>query len=486
MLSFANNTSESTQSYSTADGNNFYIIIIGVFIAGSLSNVALITVISVAKTKIESEKGKKPKGYFHFWAFHLFICGFALYTYFNNSFNTTGATTTIFTTILFGLNAFSFVTTLFLPCFGINKIDLNTPTYCLFCQCCLKLCHYIVIMYSVGTIFSFVSSLIILIPNIIFVYYLYPTRTLIRLPLLINTVLYINTVLAVLIFQCERCWYPCNVNKKPSDIISNKTETRCSSLCKSCCEVLKNNHELPPFKKRIDDHNTFYSAYYKEIDYLKIYTYWIHPIATLLVLILLLLGIKIISDLIILHHQTSQDNQLELIITLVPTFLLLLGSWYKLDIFFIDEKEMSKKDLLAEILKELKKTNSGTEDDQSTGTHEILLLENEATQSREDNQSAGEHETIPMEDVQSTETSQSREDAPGRKQEDRDMGPQQPTRIRREEEPIKLIPFLDDESSAQPDEETGNQLTIQVAAPPNKTKAAKESITDNELTPLVK
>ena len=87
------------------------------------------------------------------------------------------------------------------------------------------------------------------------------------------------------------------------------------------CDIF-NKYE-PPFKERIDNHNAFYKAETVEKkDCLKFSTYWIHPVATVVILVLLILGIKMISDLIIHHHQTSQDNQLELIITLAPTFLL--------------------------------------------------------------------------------------------------------------------------------------------------------------------
>ena len=80
MPSFADNKSENAQSYSAKDGNAPLYAALMFCLAFFMPHVALVTTYSIAKAKIESVKGKKPKGYFQFWAAHLFILGFTIYT----------------------------------------------------------------------------------------------------------------------------------------------------------------------------------------------------------------------------------------------------------------------------------------------------------------------------------------------------------------------------------------------------------------------
>lgn len=79
-----------------------------------------------------------------------------------------------------------------------------TPTQC--CRCCKVCSHGTVFLISVCIVSFFFILLPNLIPTMISVYYLYPTRTLARL---INSALYINSLTALLLFQCEKCWYAC-------------------------------------------------------------------------------------------------------------------------------------------------------------------------------------------------------------------------------------------------------------------------------------
>ena len=325
------------------------------------------------------------------------------------------------------------------------------------------------------TILYCTTFFIILLPNIILIYNLYPTRTLLRLPLLINSVLYINTLTALLLFQCERLWFPCTsgqvdeyklaarhhkvhqhrrtkeemkarkelkvreqleereareeleesareleergqeleVNqeaRRESEVRENqplwepelaiaeqemgevREEQKVGETIESCLEpqerfllygnepvamascyeyyykllCLRVFHRIrkPQLKKRIASHKVFYETYYVEAisqkqDIVLWCTYLLHPVAVLVILTLLIVLIKIASDLIALNLNGTQDNPLELLLTLVPSILLLFGSWYKLDLFYVDEEEKSKKDLLTEMLQELKIANRG-------------------------------------------------------------------------------------------------------------------------------
>ena len=387
-----------TQSYSTNNYNTGKpVIIVACVIASFISIVVLITTYSVAKAKIESDGHKKPKKYFQFWAAHFFIILFFTTIGFGDNDSTI---TQNYFIIIFWTMGWCSISSMLILYSSPALFDLNTPIYCC-CRRWIKSCHCIILLFSTSTIVFFTTYFVALLPNIIFVYYLYPTRTLLRLPLLINSVLYINTLMAILIFQCERLLFPCAkkcgqpnkyccLNMEKASIwrlcfCVNRNENYCTKFY----ERLINHPELP-LQQRIQNHDTYYSAYYTDAQdrkksVLLWCTYFIHPVAVLFLLVLLIFFIKIISDLIAFHLNSNLDNPLELLLTLVPTLLLLFGSWYKLDLFYVEEEDVSKKDLLVEILQELKNTNygrrdrgtgqgaeqdQGTQHDQGTGEHQ--------------------------------------------------------------------------------------------------------------------
>ena len=177
-------------------------------------------------------------------------------------------------------------------------------------------------------------------------YYLYPAHTLIRMPFIINSILYTNSLLALLLFQCERL---CFILVK---FISERL---------NCIRCIKNEDDK------------FYDEYYNKIfkpskEYAgcscfksvgPLLTYYIQPLLTCGVLIILVMFIWVLSDLFRLHQDHFTDkNQVEALILLVPTLLLLFGSWLKLDVFFDIEEPKSKRELLHEILEEMKRQSN--------------------------------------------------------------------------------------------------------------------------------
>lgn len=144
----------------------------------TLSLLGLVVVYSKAKIQTRSEGSKKPKAYFQFWAFHIFFIGFLLYTVVDNfthnesrEINYTIGTVTLAWGIVIPVMIVLYI--------GIGWFDVETPTYC-FCCCCVRCSHCMVLLVSLVTFSLFISFSIITVPTLIFIYYLYPARTLAR------------------------------------------------------------------------------------------------------------------------------------------------------------------------------------------------------------------------------------------------------------------------------------------------------------------
>ena len=312
----------------------------------------LIPVYLRAKVVTESKGSRKPKAYFQFWAFHVFATSFVILTVIQNydeSNNVPSLIMLAWVTVLgFGIGIFK------------KNFDIETPTH--FCRCCHSCSHCIVLWMSLCSSLFFISFALFSIPTIILVYYLYPARTLLRLPLLTNAILYINSLLALLLFQCERLFYhyTCIKNVEPKRMQSKEIDENSliGLLCGSLREAsrLYLNHEDSPLEQRAISHNKFYSSYYTEENCLIDSMYLSSPMATMITLAILILFVIIIHDLTDLHISSVKDLNLNLLLTLAPTLLLLFVSWYKFDIFYDlkDEEEKSKKEILKEILKQEK------------------------------------------------------------------------------------------------------------------------------------
>ena len=90
--------------------------------------------------------------------------------------------------------------------FYFRTMELNVLCK-FFCKC--KCYNYTVLFISLYILYTFTFLFLYIAPTIILIFYLYPVHTIIRLPFILNSILYTNSVLALLIYQCERCCYRC-------------------------------------------------------------------------------------------------------------------------------------------------------------------------------------------------------------------------------------------------------------------------------------
>ena len=307
------------------------------FIAWFLSVIIIFKFLPIVNKKIESQNGKKPKAYYQFWASQPLMLGLGIWTVVKNSyFNGNGSindSTNLDSLLYFVLLVPTMALTL-MAALSIMicspAVDMNTPTLC--CCCWRGFCRIFVTCLSISITTFFITVFIASIPSIILIYYLHPVQTLAQLPFVINSVLYVNSLTALLLYQLERCLYPCSPKSEEPDAHD------------SCLS--------PLFRERMKANNECYHDYpgcgmndvISAEESMKYYFCSMELVATILVLASLLTLIVVLSDLINLDRSRFTDkNQMELLFTLVPTLALLFGSIYNLDFFFKDIKILKEK-----------------------------------------------------------------------------------------------------------------------------------------------
>ena len=296
-----------------------YIYLIPAFISPFLAIVAIFTILPHVQRKIESKNGKKPKAYFQFWASQFFILGLGIWTLVHNAHVQPTDDDDDDLPLVGILLSMSLPGILIVTISPVFFTDMNTPTQC--CCCCRGFFRIFVTYLAMVTTTFFFLVFIASIPSIIFIYYLYPVQTLVRLPFVINSVLYINSLGALLLYQLERCFYPCT----PRSVMHGKEISGCCNRCKS-----------PLREERLKAHHEYYRKYYNENKCAPLLCH-LQPLATAIVLVILILFIVILSDLLSMDRtKFTEKNEVEMLLTLVPTVALLFGSIYNKDFFFKD------------------------------------------------------------------------------------------------------------------------------------------------------
>ena len=253
------------------------------------------------KTKSTDTK-KRPKAFYQFWASNVVILALTVDTLVNNNLDDI-MLVTIIIIITSSLSSATKIYSIY-NCYMMLRGGRNTCAQYNIMSCILYTAS--LVLYSTA-----ISLFIVVTPALIFIFYLYPTHTLIRLPFIINSILYTNSLLALLLYQCERL-----VCCRCYDVTIASDEEKARTDCKHICQ----------------------------------------PIITICILPALVSFILVINDLFKLQQNHFTDkSEVETLILLVPTLLLLFGSWYRLDVFFDIEKKKSKEELLSEILEEMKR-----------------------------------------------------------------------------------------------------------------------------------
>lgn len=287
------NSSDEASIYSAAEmDSRLFPVLLGSG-ATALSLVSIISIYShakiVTKSKQHRKHPKKPKLYFQFWALHISAIGFLGYTLYLNLGNVVDPHWRIRLYSIIPVILVSIIISLFSLWF-----DVETPTSC--CRCCclsgkksyrlMIIFHCFMLIFAVFFLTAATGFLLLVIPSIILHYYINPLKTLIRLQLLASAAIYTNSLLALLIFQCERCLFPLAEYSK-LDIAKGKKYCRysfwtglcsccgtqlpkktdkcrqsCINCCKNICVRYSQPQESAPYIARVANHDKYYASFF--------------------------------------------------------------------------------------------------------------------------------------------------------------------------------------------------------------------------------
>ena len=198
------------------EGKDFQLGNLVIIYAAILGSSYIVMALSTPLFAIISEaindssgKGRKPKLYYHFWAAILLIVGglwgYEIIYHFHLTNNTSYG-------IPFFLMVFMSLIGTAIAISSDKKIKaFSVPLS--ECCCCVysKKCRnrWSCVMTIMGMYFtiSLLTYLLYAVPTIVFVYYLYPTRTLIRVPFIIGAIFYTITLQSLVLYQFEILCY---------------------------------------------------------------------------------------------------------------------------------------------------------------------------------------------------------------------------------------------------------------------------------------
>ena len=311
-----------------------------------VTTVTLFTLLPYIQGKIEPKKGKKTKVYFQFWASQFLCVGVGFWTIFKNSHQVSD----MFTGSMAYYNIPFLIMVVVTLIIHFANIDFNTPTLCV---CCGQGVFRIAVTILALAITSFFLLVVLMsIPSILLIYYLYPVQSLARLPFIVNVFLYVNSLTALLFCQFERLIF--HIRPK---VVENSI-MRCSS-------------DL--HRKRLQAHKNHYQGYKSTMGYGTI-TMWLslvlQPLGTFALLYFLMVYVVGLSDLLnVDRSKFTNKAEVESLFSLVPTTLLLLFSIYNKNYFIKDEESGKKRGLFDDL--DLMNVNTVKEEEEDSSDSNV-------------------------------------------------------------------------------------------------------------------
>ena len=366
--------------------------IVSMFIVLGLSTPLYVTISESIKT---TDKGK-PKLYYHFWSSVLLIViGVWIYSIIYHLFRPPIQDDQLYIA-MFVVMIISSLFGVFIAFSTVAKERGKAHIFSvplLECCChngrCMVIWSCFMTMVGFFVTLSFVVYLLYAIPTIVFVYYLYPTRTLIRVPFIIGAIFYTITLTSLVLYLFEKftvtvssllrsennieyiplknsgqCSYGASgasPSSTPSDIHHAVAEH--SQPCTQCL------HVEPTVIQKVHAHN--WEHYKQKLDEdLKIITDRCRFIISVLQLSagLTILAAYICAEVILANLVFKQTNVtgIDSLLALFPTLIFSVFTWFGRGLIFdvredmqdvsipyFKKKETTKEKLLREIKEEL-------------------------------------------------------------------------------------------------------------------------------------
>ena len=221
---------------------------VSISIVLGLSTPLFVTIVD----SIETTKGKgKPKLYYHFWSsVLLIIIGIWGYGILYNILRPPYNDDIVYTVMLISMIVSSIAGLLVAIVTAAreeNKTQLFSAPL-LECGCgnsrCMAVWSWIMTIIGFFITLSFLVYLIYAIPTIAFVYYLYPTRTLIRVPFIIGAVFYTIALMSLVLYLFEK------VSTKVVALLSFRSTCNACRCCEFCCDLFCYSCKTIEFKPR--------------------------------------------------------------------------------------------------------------------------------------------------------------------------------------------------------------------------------------------
>ena len=350
--------------------------IVSLFIILGLSTPLFVTIVESIET---TDKGK-PKLYYHFWS-SIALITVGIWGY-----------EVIYHVVHYGSQPYAIVLTLMTVESIIGVIVAmssgarggdNLFSAPLSDFCCSNKCRmgWSWVMTPIG-LFIFLSLIVYIlyaIPTIVLVYYLYPTRTLIRVPFIIGAVFYTITFLSLVLYQfekigivalrCSTCCHQRTNGYYDIDYESNRNESNHFDL--EFPDRLNSDHELqiadrprhrrPPVdsfyyrhswfnvRKVAWSHRRSNRYYYNKLrEDLEIIQSWCYPVigifqlvAVMAILVAFVYGEVLLAQLVFKRTNNTDINSL---LALLPTVIFSIFAWFGRNLIFDvreDLKELS-------------------------------------------------------------------------------------------------------------------------------------------------
>ena len=331
---------------------------------------------------IQIEK-EKPKLYYHFWSAVFLSFGWLMYqllAYFMNFLSNHEPYYVLYAFLLFNGLLGTIIPMASSSKEGSALLFLAPLSLIICCNNEAKQVYtWIMTAFGFFITLALVTYIIYAIPSIVFVYYLYPTRTAVRLPFIMGAIFYTISLMSLVLYQIEKFLYAlletrlwCNATRCscwPINHHHHRQWGRETQNMKQQCKRDKEHY----MKKIWEDLKTFQrSDRSRFLNYYVPIMYVMQAIASLSVLIIYLYSVYLLAKFV--FKQTKKVDGIDALLTLVPTFLSFGLTWIGRSYIFDVKKDIQ------EAMKKKAEQNSGDTQTSNEGVTEKEKQNNKATQ----------------------------------------------------------------------------------------------------------
>lgn len=328
---------EDTHHIQIAKFDNSFIIVALILIASNFIVLGLSTHLFVTISEsIEATDNGKPKFYYHFWSTMLLITGgiwgyevcYHAFRKFPLRFNPY----LLLLILMFTISSFGTVIALSSVRGKIKAFSapLSECCCCNKSKCCRLLYTKCMTALGLYLTISLVTYLAYATPTIVLVYYLYPTRTLIRVPFIIGVIFYTIALQSLILYlfeilhhgmtQYKLCWINNSPSYRsmedPSDQSVDDNKCRCEWDGRHIEEQCEHSNKY--YTKKMEEEKIISQQCYLILAFIRL-------VAGIIILAAFICGVVVIASLV--FEQTNNTDTKNLL-ALLPTIVFSIFGWF--------------------------------------------------------------------------------------------------------------------------------------------------------------